>query len=265
MRNQCAVFLLSLLAACYPVYSQTMTAPSFVTASREDEAAVRAIVAMQSADQIDPRVAADLDWENAFGIRYTSLAKRNAFYSIVVKPQMKDANDSTLEVKVKFIEPTVAIADEYWHVAGQVYAGDTKPGPDRWGRTTYIFKKENGAWTEVIERVADLRIAYFKHYETMPKAVSVPAEILASYAGIYDAATGKKFAQIEVSGDHLAITTPRGKYTAIPTSDTDFLSFNPDDLAEYYKASFKKESDGSITLTVCYATGEILVKTSKAK
>ena len=78
-----------------------------------------AIVNDLEAERPDPHVAADLDWENAFGIRYTDLKKRDAFYGSVVKPQFAQADSSTLEIKIKYIEPgDVAIADSYWHVAG---------------------------------------------------------------------------------------------------------------------------------------------------
>jgi len=86
---------------------------------------------------------------------------------------MKEADGSTLEVNVRLVEPTIALTDEYWHVVGQIYAGETQPGPDRWGRTTYGFKKENGAWTAVLERVADLRLPYCQHYSSRPAPVPV--------------------------------------------------------------------------------------------
>jgi len=228
---------ITLLSASGALSAQSAATP-FVSGSATDEAAIRAIVATQSADQEDPHVASDLDWENAFGIRYTNLKKRNDWFNANVKPQFKDATNVTLEVKVRFLESTVAVADEYWHVAGQVYAGETKPGADRWGRTTYIFKKENGAWIEVMERVADLRSAYFKHYDALPTPVPVAAETLSCYAGSYVTAEGKEMATISVSGDRLAIKTRRGAFVGIPISSSEFLTFDPNDLASYYRITF---------------------------
>ncbi len=208
-----------------------------------DEATIRQIVANLEADRPDAHVSPNLDWENAFGIRYASLQKRDAFYGAVVKPQLDNASNNTLETKVAFPAPDVAVADTYWHIAGQVYAGQTKPGPDRWGRTTYIFSKANGQWTEVIERVADLRSPYYKHIASIPAAVAVPATVLQSYAGHYTAAAvaGKppSTADITVTGDHLTISRHGGTLLAIPTSASDFLIFfDPNDSAEYLKASF---------------------------
>jgi hypothetical protein len=236
---------------------------SFSSGTAADEQVIRAIVATQSGDQEDPRVAADLDWENAFGVRYSNLRKRNDWFNANIKPQFKDAKNSTLEVKVRFLEPTVAVADEYWHVAGQVYAGETKPGADRWGRTTYIFKKEAGSWIEVMERVADLRSAYFKHYDQLPAAIPVPASTLASYAGKYVTSAGAQIADVSVSGDHLEIASRGSKYVAIPTSSTEFLSFHPDDLASYYQIAFSispgsTKKDGKVSMTLSRPSGELL-------
>ena len=125
---------------------------SFAAGNPQDEAAIRAIVADASAGRPSSHVASNLDWENAFGIRYTDLAKRDAFYGAVVLPLQKDDTDTTLEVKVRFLDGGTAIADEYWHIVGQLDVATHKPGPDRWGRTTYIFSKHSGSWTEVLRR-----------------------------------------------------------------------------------------------------------------
>ena len=107
----------------------TLLAQSFVNATPADEAAIRAIVASQSADKEDPQVAPDLDWENAFGIRYTNLAKRNHWFNANIKQQFKDASNDTLEVRVRFISATTAVADEYWHVAGRSTPAKPSQGP----------------------------------------------------------------------------------------------------------------------------------------
>jgi hypothetical protein len=237
---------------------------SFVAVTPADDAAIRAIVASQSASQEDPHVAADLDWENAFGIRYTNLKRRNDWFNANVKPQFKDATNETLEVKIRLLEPTVAVADEYWHVAGQVYAGESKPGADRWGRTTYIFRKEKGVWTEVMERVADLRGAYFKHYGTLPAAVPVPADTLASYAGTYEVAPGHTFT-IEVAGDHLSLRSRGKTYTAIPLSPTEFLGFQGEDTASYQKLSFTTTPGSMPKVAMSYADGTPIAAATKVK
>ncbi len=208
----------------------------------------------------------DLDWENAFGIRYTSLKKRDAFYGTIVKPQFKTATSGTLETKVQFPTPDTAVADTYWHVAGQVYAGETKAGPDRWGRTTYIFTKVNGTWTEVIERVADLRLPYYKHFDALPAAAAVPAATLQSYSGHYAAPPEAKHLQavdILVAGDHLLIKSARGTFIAIPTSPEDFLVFyDANDVAEYMKGRFATR-DGHLELAVSEAWDDPLVTLTK--
>ena len=230
---------------------------------QDDEASIRQIVLTLEADEPDPHVAANLDWENAFGIRYNDLKKRDAFYGAVVKPQFKTASDNTLEIRVQFVTPLVAVADTYWHVAGQIYAGDSKPGPDRWGRTTYILKKDNGAWREVIERVADLRLPYYPHLDTVPKAVELPAAVLASYAGHY---AGPPYdVDVTVSGDHLVMTGPHGALIAIPKSETEFLAFlSPDDPAQYYTVQFEMKDD-AMRYTVHEAWGDAIKTQTKKK
>ena len=243
---------------------------SFVSGTPTDEAAIRAIVASQSADREDPHVAADLDWENAFGIRYTNLEKRNRFFNTYIKSQFKDATNTSLEIKIRFVEDTLAVADEYWHVAGQVYAGETKPGADRWGRTTYILKKVNGMWTEIMERVADLRSPYFQHFDALPTPAHVEVATLASYAGSYTADRGMPAFVVTASGDRLTMTSTRGTFVGIPTSSTDFLGFDPSDLADYYRISFQSVPNSvgttaTSTMTLRRADGQLLMTLSRVR
>ena len=250
MKLMTALLIAIWVAAPLPVVAQD------ARPAASDEDTIRQIVANLEADTPDPHVSADLDWENAFGVRYTNLKKRDAFYGAVVKPQFRNATAGTLETKVQFPAPDVAVADTYWHVAGQVYGGETKPGPDRWGRTTYIFSKINGTWTEVIELIADLRSPYYRHFAALPAASPVAPAILQAYSGHYVALSDSKSlstADVSVAGDHLLVKGQRGVLTAIPTSPTDFLVFfDPDDVAEYLKASFVTEG-GSIELKVSEA------------
>ena len=259
MKNSHLPFLSACLLMSSAAPALHAQASSFPHGSADDDKAALAIVYDLEAERPNPHVAADLDWENAFGIRYTDLKKRDAFYGTVVTPQFAKADASTLEIKLKYIAPDVAIADAYWHVAGQIYRDKTKPGPDRWGRTTYILKKQDGVWTEVMERVADLRAPYFTHYDTLPAATPVPATTLASYAGTY-AGDGKKMA-ISVSGDHLTLKslTSNNAFTdVIPISATQFQAFDPDDLAEYFVLSFANNKQGHQSLTIAYPGGEVL-------
>lgn len=242
--------------------AQKPTSPS----AGSDEATIRHIIENESPNNPDPGVAADLDWENSFGVRYRDLKKRNAFLNRVVAPLFPNgADNSTLEIKIKFIKPDVAVADEYWHIIGQLDPKTMKPGPDRWGRKTYVFTKNGGIWTEIVERIADLRSPYYKHYTALPKAVPLSPALLDSYAGSYSAAPDQKPLEISVSGDHLTVVTPSGPRQAIPTSATEFLLFNPDDLAGYQHLQFARGPQNDIVLTESTAWGETLLKANKAQ
>jgi hypothetical protein len=251
-----AALALSAVIAFSSVIARADSFP-FAAGSAQDEAAIRAIVADAGAGRPNPHIAANLDWENAFGIRYADLAKRDAFYHAVVSPLQKDDTDTTLEVKVRFLDAGTAVADEYWHIAGQLDVATHKPGPDRWGRTTYIFSKRSGSWTEMLERVADLRLAYYHHYDVLPQAAPVPAAALASYAGNYEFADDHGRRTISVAGDHLVFASAAKTRVAIPTSAADFLLFDPNDLAEYAKLHFAP-AGGGMTATLSDETGETL-------
>ncbi len=247
------------------VSMHAQTTATFATGTADDEAAIRAIVKASAANTSDSHVASNLDWENAFGVRYFDLKKRDAFYHTVVSPLQKDAADSTLEIKVKFLEPNVAVADEYWHIVGQIDEATSKPGADRWGRTTYIFKKQDGVWLEAMERVADLRLPYYHHYDKLPAPFAVAPDTLASYAGTYEAVRGRNLATVTLSGDRLQVNLRGRQRTAIPVSETEFLLFDPSDLADYLKLQFAKDPDGDTSLALFYSTGEPVAKAMKSR
>ena len=114
----------------------------------------------------------------------------------------------------------------------------------------------------MLERVADLRIPYYKHYDVLPAAAAVPAATLASYAGTYERTPNARNVQITVSGDHLEVVNKRGKFVALPTSATEFLVFDPDDLAEYTRYTFA--SDGT-KIKVSYPEGEFIADLTRVK
>jgi hypothetical protein len=237
--HRIAFIMLATVLATAPAAAQPT--PSRTPSPRAaDEAAIRAFIAKNEAATASVREAPNLDWENAFGLRYTSVAKRDAFYGAVVTPLQAGDTGGTLEVRVAFVDPTVAVADEYWHEVGQRDVETRKPGPDRWGRTTYIFKKINGTWIEVIERVADLRLAYYRHYATLPTPAKLPPGALTALAGTYQ--FPNHFAlTLTPNGDRFAVTTTsrrqRGPIVGIPMSPATILIFRTDDLAEYHTLS----------------------------
>jgi hypothetical protein len=235
------------------------------SAQARDEAAIRAIIADTAADRPNSHVSPALDWENAFGVRYEDLKKRNAFYGTVVAPLQKNDTDTTLEVKVRFIRPDVAVADEYWHIAGQLDVATHRPGPDRWGRTTSVFTRHGGQWTEVLERVADLRYAYYKHYDTLPKPAAVPAAILARYAGTYAFVDNHSTRVVAVAGDHLTVASATRTRVAIPVSATDFLLFDPADLAEYVRLHFVTDDKAGLKSTVTDEAGDVIGVLARTK
>ena len=230
--------------------------PSFVDGSDADRAAITEMLHRDSAKDEAENAAADLDWENAFGIRYRNLAKRDKFYGQFVKPQMADlSDDKTLEVKVRFLTVDLAVADEYWHIAGQVYGGETKPGADRWGRTTSVFKKVNGTWMLILSRVADLRDPYFKHYEEMPAPAHLPAGVLESIAGRYQR-DGAYYGTFTVNGDHLDLQrSETERYVGIPLSATRILLFWPDDTADYRILDSEPADQGRLAFQLTWADG----------
>jgi len=218
-----------------------------------DEAEIRAYLQRGEAETPFVKEAPDLDWENAFGIRYNNLAKRDAFYGAVVAPLQVGDTGGTLEVRVRFVGPSVAVADEYWHEVGQRDVDTLKRGPDRWGRTTYILEKVDGKWVEVIERVADLRLAYYRHYDALPASAPLSDAAMAQFEGTFrfrrSTLTLVRSADRFIVTKRL-ITNPEEPTTlvGIPTSASTALIFDPSDIAEY---STMEYSEGIPTLTRC--------------
>ncbi len=203
-----------------------------------DEAHIRAFIERGEADTPFVNRAPDLDWENAFGIRYDKVVKMDAFFGQVVAPLQVGDTGGTFEVRIRFIGRTIAVADEYWHEVGQRDVDTLKRGPDRWGRTTYLFERAGGRWIERIERVADLRMAYYRHYDALPAPVPLPSGTLASLEGTYRFPTATY--TLSRAGDRFAVVrratadpTSARALTGIPVSATSVLLFDPNDLAEY--------------------------------
>jgi hypothetical protein len=203
-----------------------------------DQATIRAIIAADDAGKPDARIAPNLDWENAFGVRYTEAAGREKLLHYVSTNLQAHATSEVLETKIAFLDPATAVADEYWHVAGQIDQATNKPGADRWGRTTFIFRKTNSAWSLVTERIADLRLPYYRHYTSLPKPAPVPRATLASYTGPYLNSAGKLDTTVTLEGDHLRLLADGDPGIGIPTSPTDFVVFSHNDLERYYTVHF---------------------------
>jgi hypothetical protein len=51
----------------------------------------------------------------------------------------------------------------------------------------------------------------------------------------------------------------------IPVSETEFLLFDPSDLAMYYRVTFNKLADGGVSLTMLRADWEPVATATKAK
>jgi hypothetical protein len=218
-----------------------------------DQAEIRAFIQKGETETPFVKEAPDLDWENAFGIRYNNLAKRDAFYSAAVAPLQVGDTGGTLEVRVRFVGPSLAVADEYWHEVGQRDVDTLKRSPDRWGRTTYILQKADGKWTEVIERVADLRLAYYRHYDALPASVPLSGAALAKLEGTFR--FRRSTLTLVRAADRFTVTkrlianpAERTTLVGIPTSASTVLIFDPRDIAEY---STMEYSEGVPTLTRC--------------
>jgi len=244
--------LIGCLSGCTTWNGRTSSEASESTQSA-DATEIRGFIRNGEAETPFVREAPDLDWENAFGIRYNNLAKRDAFYRAAVAPLQLGDTGGTLEVRVRFIGASLAVADEYWHEVGQRDVDTLKRGPDRWGRTTYIFEKADGRWTEIIERVADLRLAYYRHFDELPVPAPLSDEALEKLEGNFR--FQRSILTLSRAGDRFAVTkrlianpAERSTLVGIPTSASTVLIFDPTDTAEYSVLEF---SDGIPSITRC--------------
>ena len=60
-----------------------------------------------------------------------------------------------------------------------------------------------------------------------------------------------------MDGDRLTVVSKRGTFVAIPTSATEFLAFEPDDLAQYTRHTFASDAT---KIKVSYPEGEVLAE-----
>jgi ketosteroid isomerase-like protein len=120
----------------------------------KDEAAIRKILEGWERPE---EYFGDVDWENSFGVRRRGSAAVDQFVQERVRPTLATAEIATLEVKLLFVTPDVAVVDRYWRVVGQTDRSGTSRSPDRHGRTTYVLRRHGERWSVAVERVADLR------------------------------------------------------------------------------------------------------------
>jgi hypothetical protein len=99
------LFCLVLALSCCPPLraAAQVTSPSFVAGLPEDEAAIREVLAGSSEEDR----ADDIDWENAFGARFNRRDKLDAFMSKRLAPTLAGATRTPLEIKIRFIGPTL--------------------------------------------------------------------------------------------------------------------------------------------------------------
>ena len=240
--------ILLVLCVCLPMIGTAQNAVfSFTTGTSEDEAAIRKTI---SADDFSAQTAANLDWENAVGGRYNDLQKLKAFVGTGLKRIQGSAAYTRLETKIRFIDPSVAVADEYWCLVGQIDPGTGKPIHDRWGRTTYVLKKSNGIWTLVLERIADLVSPWYQHFTSLPSPAPIAAATLARYTGTYEAKSGLAY-EISVAGDRLTVKAPGVVGVAIPQSESEFYYFrDQSDPGNHRFIKFSTSPDGIMTATI---------------
>ena len=246
-RELSPVLCLMLALVIYQPSRVTAQVPrqSFVTGAAEDEAAIRRVLAL--GPESKQHAAVDLDWENAFGVRFNSFDTLNAFLTKRLGPTEANATLTTLETKIRFVDPSIAVADAYIRLVGQINRNTGKTLPERWIRETYVLKKFGDNWILILERVADLRAPWYRHFTSLPSPVSVST--LGLYVGTYEARPGLRY-QISRDVSHLVVKTSEGTGIAIPGSDTKFFYFrDPSVPGNYHLFIFSKLPDGTITFT----------------
>ena len=157
---------------------------AFTAGSEADEEAIRSII--DNAERLS--YADDVDWENAFGGRFTDRQSVENFLTEMVDPTMSSAEGGQ-RVTVRFLSDDLAIADSYWWLVGQ-----SGPISERNGRVTYVLSRSGSEWRINVVRVADLQ------HEPMPKRpvdadnpwplVPLSPSELSSYEGHYEEAAG---------------------------------------------------------------------------
>jgi hypothetical protein len=266
MRARCVAFLtLGAIFCGFPAVSvraQTATTSIAIAPSHAaDEAAIRAFIDGGEIATAAVTIAPNFDWDNAFGVRYNDLTKLNAFRRGTVAPLQVASNRIELELRVQFVGPDVAVADEYSHRIGQLDVDTKQTGPDRWERTTFVFQRVNGTWVETIKRIADLRAVYYHHYDALPEPAQLSASALSAFAGTYE--FGSRTLTLRRDSDRFIVTSSSterpGPFVGIPISASTLLIFDPSDLAEY---RILERSGASVTLKLSGdLTGKIVTKT----
>ena len=168
-----------------------------------DEAAIKRILTEPGRSA---HTAADLDWENAFGVRRRGLEETIKYLEERVAPTTTTAVDTTLEIRVMFVTDDVAVADQYWSLTGQTDGPGGKTLPDRQGRDTYVFQRRAGQWRMVVQRIADLR-------QQSPKPSAAPASLIREQGLVAN------FYQPSGSGKHPAIVVVSGSDGGIELAD----------------------------------------------
>ena len=83
-------------------------------ASTQNEVEIRNAIGQEN------QTAADLDWENVFGVRFHSWKQLRTFVEtrVAMLSTAKTTHDE-LETKIHFVQPTVAVVDVYSYLQGR--------------------------------------------------------------------------------------------------------------------------------------------------
>ena len=132
-------------------------AGSFATAqTNADEEAVRALPRAFSAAWAEHNghklagiMAEDVDFVTVRGVWLQGRANFQKYHTRILSGRFRDATNTPLEIRVRFLRPDEAVVHWSWVIEGEKGA-DGSPQPKRFGIMTMVARKTDKGWKVIV-------------------------------------------------------------------------------------------------------------------
>jgi uncharacterized protein (TIGR02246 family) len=125
--------------------------------TNSDEEAVRALPRAFSAawaehdgHKLAGIMAEDVDFVTVRGVWLQGRANFEKYHSRILSGRFRNATNTPLEIRVRFLRPDEAVVHWSWMIEGEKGGADGSPQPKRFGIMTMVARKTDKGWKVIL-------------------------------------------------------------------------------------------------------------------